>query len=150
MKNGFVDLGLSVLWASCNVGAVSPEMDGSYYTRDELPSLSNVGQLPTEDNFKELVNSCTFKLEYFNGVKVCKVIGPSGNKIYLPLRGYLEYEGSRDVKDFQKGYYWSRTPGNFSGQICWVTDFRMPEFLKCLCQVRIVRKKIPLIGISSR
>lgn len=28
---GFVDLGLSVMWASCNLGASSPEEVGNYY-----------------------------------------------------------------------------------------------------------------------
>lgn len=33
---GFVDLGLSVMWASCNLGASSPEETGYYYAWGEI------------------------------------------------------------------------------------------------------------------
>lgn len=36
-----VDLGLSVKWASCNVGASSPEQYGSYYSWGEITTKSN-------------------------------------------------------------------------------------------------------------
>ena len=32
-QNEFVDLGLSVTWATCNVGANSPGKNGKYYTK---------------------------------------------------------------------------------------------------------------------
>lgn len=142
LGNGFVDLGLSVLWASCNLGATSPEMTGNYYTLNEITSMrSSVGHPPTEANFKELQNLCTIEIDYFNHVKVCKVIGPNGNKIYFPLKGYMEHQNSSDIKDYQKGYYWSRTAGNYNTLKCWVTDGHMTEFLRYLCQVRMVRTK---------
>lgn len=37
----YVDLGLSVKWATCNVGANSPEQYGNYYAWGELNSKSN-------------------------------------------------------------------------------------------------------------
>jgi hypothetical protein len=33
---GFVDLGLSVMWASCNLGASSPEETGLFYSWGEV------------------------------------------------------------------------------------------------------------------
>ncbi|MCQ2608851.1 MAG: hypothetical protein MJ197_09225 [Bacteroidales bacterium] len=36
IKIGFVDLGLSVQWAMCNVGAHNPKDNGNYYDFDEL------------------------------------------------------------------------------------------------------------------
>jgi hypothetical protein len=33
---GFVDLGLSVLWAECNLGASSPEGTGLFYSWGEV------------------------------------------------------------------------------------------------------------------
>ena len=36
-----VDLGLSVKWATCNVGANTPEEYGEYYTFDEAKKISN-------------------------------------------------------------------------------------------------------------
>ena len=142
LGNGFVDLGLSVLWASCNLGATSPEMTGNYYTLNEITSMrSSVGHPPTEANFKELQNLCTIEIDYINHVKVCKVIGPNGNKIYFPLKGYMEHQNSSDIIDYQKGYYWSRTAGNYNTLKCWVTDGHMTEFLRYLCLVRMVRTK---------
>ena len=38
---GYVDLGLSVKWATCNVGATSPEEYGNYYAWGETTTKSN-------------------------------------------------------------------------------------------------------------
>lgn len=56
-EHGAVDLGLSVLWASCNLGAVTPEGYGSYfawgetepkktYTEENYVHRSGAGYLP--------------------------------------------------------------------------------------------------------
>ena len=47
-KHSYVDLGLSVLWASCNVGASSPEEFGEYYAWGEISTKKEY----TEDNYK--------------------------------------------------------------------------------------------------
>ncbi len=39
----WVDLGLSVKWATCNVGAISPEESGGYYAWGETEEKSNYG-----------------------------------------------------------------------------------------------------------
>lgn len=39
--SGYVDLGLSVMWATCNVGASSPEEAGSYYAWAEKSTKSS-------------------------------------------------------------------------------------------------------------
>ena len=44
----FVDLGLSVRWATCNVGANSPELYGNYYAWGEIYSKSNYTKLNSE------------------------------------------------------------------------------------------------------
>lgn len=46
--NGYVDLGLSVKWATCNVGATSPEDYGNYYAWGETSTKSSY----TSDNSK--------------------------------------------------------------------------------------------------
>jgi len=115
----FVDLGLSVLWATCNLGAKKPEEFGNYYawgevktkkkfltsnytaanyTKGELDAahdpatkLLGVGiKTPTEDDFYELRDECTIVLDTLNGIKGYKVIGPNGNSIFLPSAGYYE------------------------------------------------------------
>lgn len=144
LGNEFVDLGLSVLWANCNLGAISPEMVGNYYTSIEAASMrpSIMSHLPTEANFNELKSLCRFEIGYFNNVKVCEVTGPNRNKIYFPLGGYKDHTNSFNIQYAQKGYYWSRTAGSYYGNLkCWITDNNMVEFKNYLTLVRMVRAK---------
>lgn len=52
----WVDLGLSVKWATCNIGATSPEDYGDYYAW---------GETKTKDNFQ--ADNCTSKNKDFKG-----------------------------------------------------------------------------------
>lgn len=108
----YVDLGLSVKWATCNFGATSSEEYGTYMTYDKaLEACKYWGgswRLPTKNEMQELVDFCSWTLTTQNGVKGYKVTGPNGNSIFLPASGRrdgssLEYAGSN-------GYYWSSTP----------------------------------------
>lgn len=60
----YVDLGLSVKWATCNVGADSPEEYGTYFDYDNAlavpKSWGENFRLPTNNEFYELINSCTW------------------------------------------------------------------------------------------
>ena len=141
--NGYaaVDLGLSVLWATCNIGADSPEDYGDYFawgeteTKDTFNidtsvtyhvSMSDISgnaeydaatanrggswRMPTYDEMKELVDSCTWtwtvnSLVYY-GYKVTSNV--NGNSIYLPAANFL-YETSFSVP-IPYGSYWSSTP----------------------------------------
>lgn len=42
-ENGFVDLGLSVLWAECNLGASTPSEEGNIYAWGEIDPRDNFG-----------------------------------------------------------------------------------------------------------
>lgn len=55
--DGYVDLGLSsgTLWADRNVGAVSIEDNGCYFTFDEALMKGNV---PNKEQFQELIDEC--------------------------------------------------------------------------------------------
>jgi hypothetical protein len=44
IPGGYVDLGLSVMWAECNLGATSPEEPGLFYSRGNID-----GHLVTND-----------------------------------------------------------------------------------------------------
>ena len=127
-----VDLGLSVKWATCNVGATTPEGYGEYfawgetkpksnysssnYTYDAdpatLPSYADAAtvnwggawRMPTRAEWTELIDNCTWTWTTQNGVEGYKVTSKSnGNSIFLPVTGY-RYDSSLKFGDF--GYYW--------------------------------------------
>lgn len=69
-------------------------------------------RMPTQCEFEELYNYCTWKWGAKNTVYGYKVTGSNGNWIFLPATGYrdatfLAYDGSY-------GYYWSSTPDPYS------------------------------------
>ena len=135
----YVDLGLpsGLKWATCNVGASSPEEYGDYYAWGEIETKSNSKtngksmqdisgnstydvarakwggswRLPTKEEFNELRQKCKWQWTTQNGKKGYKVTGPNGNSIFLPAAGcYKSWSGLSGVG--QWGYYWSSTPYN--------------------------------------
>ena len=159
MQNGhiYVDLGLSVKWATCNVGANKPEGYGDYFswgetqpkdyyvwnkykwcectyhnkydvltkycTSSSYGTVDNKTQLdlsddaartywggswrmPTEAEFTELREQCTWTWTTQNGVKGYEVTsmksGYTNQSIFLPAAGY-RYENSL----LDGGHYWS-------------------------------------------
>ena len=133
----YVDLGLSVKWATCNVGATSPEDYGNYYAWGETMTKSNYDnsvtngkkmskisgktqydaaranwggtwRLPTDAELEELKNKCTWTLTIQNGIKGYNITGINGNSIFLPAAGYRSESSLNGDGDF--GHYWSSTP----------------------------------------
>lgn len=109
----WVDLGLSVKWATCNVGAESPEEYGGCYTWSSTDDIAtkkwgSKWRMPTKEEFEELSEVCTWKWTTKNGVNGYEVKGDNGNSIFLPAAGY--YYGSSRQEDGETGYYWSSTP----------------------------------------
>ena len=109
----YVDLGLpsGLKWATCNVGATSPEDYGDYYDYDdalEVPkSWGDNFRLPTNNEFYELINSCTWTWIKQNDVDGYKVTGPNGGSIFLPAAGEV---GRILFGAGEYGCYWSSTP----------------------------------------
>lgn len=109
-----VDLGLSVKWASFNLGATVPEeLGGLYFWGDpknegefidfEAPDLNNICEteydiarqmwggtwkMPSKSACFELYQSCKWTRTVVNGVEGMKVTGKNGNSIFLPATGY--------------------------------------------------------------
>ena len=136
--HGYVDLGLpsGLKWATCNVGASSPEDYGDYFAWGETSPIvenncitdgeqmsdfsgnaqydaatANWGgswRMPTKDEMQELVDHCEWEWTQVNGVNGSKVVGPNGSCIFLPAAGYdaVEYL----IYEGDQGHYWSSTP----------------------------------------
>lgn len=111
-----IDLGLSVKWASCNLGTSKPEGYGSYYAwgmtkplekQDEakvgkytkgstlnpaddaaMVKLGGKWRMPTKEEMDELKNKCKHKWTKVNGVNGCRFTGPNGKSIFIPAAGY--------------------------------------------------------------
>lgn len=132
-----VDLGLSVDWASWDVGASKiGEYGGLYGWADPTGTLTSTvlsdypsnnppanicgtdydiahvvwgsdWRLPTYEEISELKERCTWYRYFLNGDSCIQVVGPSGNYIILPFAG-CRY--GTEIQDRAKyGYYWSGT-----------------------------------------
>ena len=116
----YVDLGLpsGIMWATCNVGAASPEEEGNSYAWGETTTKDTYSQdnytysdnpeslpadhdaaavvwgggwhTPTSTDFEELVNNCTLERTTLNDVEGYVFTGPNGNSIFM-----------------RNSYYWS-------------------------------------------
>ena len=105
-----INLGLSVNWAECNVGADNSEDIGvrvplgnvtgtvkAPSARNENVSGTNADiavvmmgdgwRMPTGVEMQELLSSCNWTVETVNGHKGFRVTGKNGNSIFLPNTG---------------------------------------------------------------
>lgn len=145
-----VDLGLSVQWATCNLGANVPEEYGDYYAWGEIEpkaeyswanykwgtsesdlfkyntnsfkgtvdnkavldleddvanvTLGGKWRMPTEKDWIELLDKCTWTWITQKGVNGRLVTGPNGKSIFLPAAGLRI---NSDYSDYgNRGYYW--------------------------------------------
>lgn len=135
----YVDLGLpsGLMWATCNVGASSPEEYGDYYDWGDLRPESKdypgkhcdyegvisgmkeydiarnkwggSWRMPTEVEFRELYYNCSVEWTTHNGRQGCKFTGPNGNSIFLPAAGICAHGAiSRNEESCD---YWTGSPG---------------------------------------
>ena len=81
-------------------------------------------RMPTDDNFRELINNCTSEWMELNGQWGREFTGPSGKSIFLPAAGYRM--GSECNNESVTGYYWSETYSSYS----WGTKY----YLACYTQ----------------
>ncbi len=138
-----VDLGLSVKWASWNVGASAPEEFGGRYgwadptgekqttELDDYPSATPPAdicgteydiaraqwgdgwRLPSQAEFQELVDNCTWEWTEVNGVTGRRATATNGNSVFFPAAASRDGETVSNQVG-QRGCYWSGTlyPGN--------------------------------------
>lgn len=129
-----IDLGLSVKWASFNLGAYKPSDIGDYfYWAENEPSIVNkpkhckvktIGdiagdkkydaatnlwsenwRLPTDKECRELLDKCKWENKILDGFEGRLVTGPNGNSIFFPFN-QMNYTTGKYVA----GHYWTSSP----------------------------------------
>lgn len=106
----YVDLGLSVKWATCNIGASKPENPGNYFAWGETKKKKDYSRanwsgrssnqdaakviwkgkwrMPTASEAEELKKKCTWQYKTQNGMKGYLVTSNiNGASIFLPAAG---------------------------------------------------------------
>ena len=79
-------------------------------------------RMPTNTEFQELIDNCTWEWTTINESKGYKVTGKNGNSIFLPAVG-SQYTIQPDTQEI--GYYWSASPGwdNYDAyHLCFTRD----------------------------
>ncbi len=134
-----VDMGLSVRWASLNVGASDQYGAGyncswgdAYGVNTSVSTNYNYGvtqiagdpaydiatflwgerwQIPTKEQWQELIDNCTWTYAYNSDKQVYgyTVTANNGNSIYLPFYFYTIETGTVSSSS-SSGYYWTSTP----------------------------------------
>ena len=64
-------------------------------------------RMPTEAEYQELIDNCTWIWTTQDGKNGYKVTGPNGQSVFLPAAGFRN--GDTLCKDGKGGYYWSST-----------------------------------------
>ena len=134
-NHGYVDLGLSVKWATCNIGANSPSDYGNYFAWGEAETKqkytdknstnynkkkykyqdaasinwSPAWRLPTKEECDELVKYCTWQWVTVNGHNGYKVTSKiNGESIFMPAAGFRNED--KLYESGKTGMLWSMTP----------------------------------------
>ena len=165
--HAYVDLGLSVMWATCNVGAISPTEYGDYYSWGENNTKSEYSRetyrwynsedsvltkyclhskygivdnlitlepsddaafqwggdwrMPTEAEWAELRENCTWYWTCINGINGYKVVAQNGNSIFLPAAGYQLNDAAIQIDSY--GYYWSNELNRYFSEYAQIISF---------------------------
>lgn len=139
-KIQLVDLGLpsGTLWADRNLGASSPNDTGNQYAWGEIstktqysdsnysgknlsvsciignpkydPSVSVNMQMPSAEQFRELLNHCSWLWIESYGRNGYRVRGKNGRSIFFPVTGWKATDRTEDTSNC--GYYWSGDAAN--------------------------------------
>lgn len=86
-------------------------------------------RMPTDDEWTELVMNCDWG--YIEELKGYEVIGPNGNTIVIPARGY--YDGGTKIGEVSYFAYWSGTARDDEGACSHFFDDLLED---TLCELR--------------
>ena len=138
-NNRYVDLGLSVLWATSNLRATCPQDCGVYHALalpNELPNkgipADNLGEQqvqkqawrkPTREEFEELFLCCDLYWgEYLGATGLTAVSKVYPNKyIFIPTTGWRDLDGT--IHDENKCIYWTGDPYQYDKHFAWALRF---------------------------
>lgn len=147
--HGYVDLGLSVLWATSNVSADPNDTIGDFVSYGELTPKSRYlptnymyqdtilkeisgtqydyathvwggrWRTPTFGEYEELFRKC--EKHWNESLKALVAVGPSGDSLCLPAHGY-KYDNEHKHPD-DGGYFWSSTQNIYYSEYAWRLGF---------------------------
>lgn len=115
IKNGFVDLGLSVKWATCNLGSVLPSDYGNYYAWGEISPKTTSFQPLDYKWFKSIYFGVDSQMgcdRYF--VRIEKYVFDSAIKYEIDKE--LGFYLILFTEEFSEGY--SFEPVKYDNQLC--------------------------------
>lgn len=121
---GAVDLGLSVYWATTNLGASSETGYGNYYYFGswdwDLKQKGSPWRVPTIEEWHELQNNCDIQWTSKGGVNGVLITNAATNKsIFLSAGGYTGYYNDSYYSGKNtEAWYWSSSPTATSGSSC--------------------------------
>lgn len=102
-----VDMGVSVQWASCNLGANNSYELGSSYTWEEARNCTTDAgwRLPTRAEYEELVEQCFWGwIQYHSVYGLTATSISTNNTIFFPA--------SSVNPGIPSGYYWTSSPAD--------------------------------------
>jgi len=136
----YVDLGLSQMWATFNVGAESELEIGGTYTYAEATSVASaigVGHTPTLSDIKELINTCSYEWGEKEGVQGAYFTAPNGNQIFMPAAESY-WTADQTVETHAQSFSVNASSANISA-----------ELLENLFSVRPVRKSANVLDPAN-
>ena len=147
----FVDLGLSVLWASHNMGAKRAEELGTFVNKQDVSTTGEVAEwnlkgalVPTIGQFEELRNNCNWAWTEQKGIGGYKIIGRNGNSIFIPFDG-----GNRDntflifrILYTREAYYDTSPSGQYYLYFSH-GDYKLTKYAcDYVCPIRLIKQKM--------
>ena len=145
----FVELGDGLKWATCNIGADTPEAYGDYFawgeaspktvysteTYDEEKDFEDAAKknwkgtwrMPTESEISALIGNKSFSWVWDDTKKgytvKSSISGYEGNSIFLPAASMYNQNGFVELWDGMAGCYWTSTLNSANTQYAWYLNF---------------------------
>lgn len=117
--HNYTDLGLSVKWATNNLGATNSWDYGTYFIwTSSRNDWGSSWRMPTKEEMDELL-TCTIEWTIYHNTGGFRITGPSGKSIFLPAAGnnYI-YPSYMD----ERADYWTSTTSGSSDAYSLIID----------------------------